>query len=233
MDDDFAAHRVPNLPGNRFQGQLLISDQVSAADVALVWQELAALLKVGVPGAVVEFGCYAGTTSLFIRRLLDEAGESARREFHVYDSFAGLPEKSSQDQSAAGADFQAGKLSVSKKEFLSQFRAAHLTPPTVHKGWFSELIPKDVPEQIAFAFLDGDFYESILDSLKLVWPRLSPGAVVLVDDYQRPELPGPERAVRNFFQGKSMPNIQVSHNIARLQVPDNDRGLSQTHRRTG
>ncbi|HSW99174.1 MAG TPA: TylF/MycF/NovP-related O-methyltransferase [Candidatus Saccharimonadales bacterium] len=213
--DAYTHHRVPNTPANHFQGQLLISDQVSARDVALVWHELAAVLGAGVPGAVVEFGCYAGTTSLFIRRLLDQAGQSGR-EFHAYDSFEGLPDKAAPDQSAAGADFQAGKLAVSKKEFLHQFHAARLVPPVVHKGWFSGLGAADVPHRIAFAFLDGDFYGSILDSLRLVWPRLEPGGVVLVDDYQRPELPGVERAVADYFReiGQPVPRLRVERNIA-------------------
>jgi O-methyltransferase len=55
----------------------------------------------------MEFGCYVGTTSLFIRRLLDQTGEGTR-PFHVYDSFEGLPPKTQADASAAGADWQAG-----------------------------------------------------------------------------------------------------------------------------
>lgn len=215
--DAYQFHKVADNPSNRFKGHLLISDQVSVADVGLVWKELESIIHTDIAGAVVEFGCYAGTTSLFIRRLLDETGESAKREFHVYDSFEGLPDKHQADQSAAGVDFEAGKLMVSKKEFLNQFRTARLQPPIAHKGWFEELTPADIPDKIAFAFLDGDFYTSILSSLKLVWPRLTPGGVVLVDDYQRPELPGAERAVHDYFQGKTTPKIRVAHNIAILK----------------
>ncbi len=215
MDSDsYQFHKVPPVAGNMFQGRVLASDQVSVADVALVWQELAAVLERRIPGAVVEFGCYVGTTSVYIRRLLDQAGQSAQREFHVYDSFAGLPSKARQDASAAGIDFAAGKLSVSKKELLNLFRSEHLQPPVVHKGWFADLGPADVPAGIAFAFLDGDFYSSILDSLKLVWPRLAPGAMVLIDDYARPELPGVEQAVRDFFNGAPPAGLRTAHNIA-------------------
>lgn len=215
--DAYQHHRVPDTPANRFRGQLLVSDQVSRADIELLWRELERTLDAGVPGAVVEFGCYVGTASLFIRRLLNE---HPAREFHAYDSFEGLPAKVSADQSAAGADFTAGKLAVSKKEFLRQFQAAGLQPPVAHKGWFNQLDDSDVPKQIAFAFLDGDFYDSILDSLKLVWPRLSGGATVLIDDYQRPELPGVERAVRDFFRGRNepVPPLRVEHNIAILRA---------------
>jgi O-methyltransferase len=208
------SHHVPRLPEYSFKGHHIISDQISRHGLAVVWRELAQTLAHDVAGDVVEFGCYAGTTSLFIRRLLDETGQSASRDFHVYDSFEGLPPKVAQDASAAGEGFQAGVLQVSKKEFLHQFRSANLQPPTVHKGWFNELTEKDVPAKIAFAFLDGDFYESIRDSLALVWPRLSPGGVILIDDYAREALPGATQAVTEFLQGKPRVALHHEQNIA-------------------
>lgn len=201
-----------------FHGHKIISEQVGPEELAVVWRELERVLGAGIPGDVVEFGCYAGTTSLFIRRLLDEKEESARRQFHVYDSFEGLPDKTNKDESAAGTAFRAGELSVSKKEFLRQFHAANLQPPIAHKGWFNELTGGDVPEKIAFAFLDGDFYDSIMDSLKLVWPRMAKGGVVLIDDYGRDALPGAERAVQDFFKDKPI-RLQVQTNIAVVSTP--------------
>ncbi|HSW99677.1 MAG TPA: TylF/MycF/NovP-related O-methyltransferase [Patescibacteria group bacterium] len=215
--DSYTFHRVPNTSANRFHGEPLISDQVSKADINLIWRELEQVLADNITGAVVEFGCYVGTTSLFIRRLLNKANEQTR-PFHVYDSFEGLPQKATGDASAAGVDFQAGKLAVSKKEFLRQFHIARLQPPIIHKGWFSALDDDAVPNPIAFAFLDGDFYTSILDSLKLVWPNMAPKGTILIDDYQRPELPGVEQAVHEFFQDKAMPIIRVEHNIAILRM---------------
>ena len=211
--DAYRFHKTPNTPANRFRGHHIVSDQVGEGELGVVWRELEKVLNAGIQGDIVELGCYGGTTSLFIRRLLDEKGESGNRTFHVYDSFEGLPEKTKQDQSIAGEAFQAGKLAVSKKDFLHEFRAASLRPPIVHKRWFNQLTDQDVPQNIAFAFLDGDFYESIMDSLKLVWPRMSQGGVILVDDYGREALPGTERAVRDFF-GDKLPNIHHEHNIA-------------------
>ena len=206
-----------NAPGY-FRGQRIVSDQVGPGELTVVWRELERVLQKNIPGDIVEFGCYTGTTSLFIRRLLDEQGESEHRAFHVYDSFAGLPEKGEQDQSPAGTDFQAGQLSAAKKILLHHFHAAHLQPPVIHKAWFGELTERDVPAQLAFALLDGDFYHSILDSLRLVWPRLSPGGVVLIDDYKREALPGVERAVQDFFgqQNAVLETIQMEHQIAIL-----------------
>ena len=191
----------------------IISDQISKPALGVVLHQLEKVLDSEVAGDVAEFGCYIGTTSLFIRRLLNKHNSS--KQFYAYDSFEGLPAKTIEDASAAGTQFKAGELAVSKKQFLQEFKKATLAAPITHKAWFNELTDKQLPEHIAFAFLDGDFYESILASLILVWPRLSPGGTVTIDDYQRDSLPGPEHAVRDYFKGAT-PQIHHEHNIAIL-----------------
>lgn len=172
----------------------VISDQVDIEDVRIILRQLEKVLDARIPGDLVEFGCYIGTTSVFIRRLLDARREN--RSFHVYDSFEGLPEKSREDESPAGVGFKAGALSVSKKQFIREFQKANLSLPVIHKGWFGDMTAQDVPERLAFAFLDGDFYESIRDSLKLVLPRMSKGGIIIFDDYAREALPGVAKAVQ-------------------------------------
>lgn len=174
----------------------IISDQVDREDIRQVLLHLEKALEQGVEGDVVEFGCYIGTTSLFIRRLLDQRHET--RAFHVYDSFEGLPPKSREDDSPAGVNFKAGELAVSKKQFIREFQKAGLTLPVIHKGWFDQLSPDDVPDKIAFAFLDGDFYGSIKSSLQLVLPRMSRGGIIVLDDYAREALPGVAKAVKQY-----------------------------------
>lgn len=203
----------------------LISDQVNKEQVGVILRELEVVLDKGLDGAVVEFGCYIGTTSLFIRRLLNthkkvsgrtEMCDNEReREFHVYDSFEGLPPKTTEDASWAGEQFQAGELMVSKKQFVREFQKAGLRPPIIHKGWFKDLTEADVPDAIAFAFLDGDFYESIRDSLKLVLPRLQPGGTIIIDDYAREALPGVARAVHEL-----LPNAKITtaHNLGIIRT---------------
>ncbi len=211
--DAYQHHRVPNDAAHTLFGHQLISDQMSKEGLSVVCRELERVLAAPVQGDVVEFGCYVGTTSLFIRRLLDQHKQTASREFHVYDSFEGLPAKSPQDNSAAGVDFAAGKLQVGKKELLRQFHLANLAPPIIHKCWFNELTAEDIPSSIAFAFLDGDFYQSITDSLRLVWPRMSVGGAIVIDDYRREALPGVDKAVAEFFANKPA-RIRSEHNKA-------------------
>src|SRR6478672_7211642 len=192
MKDSFTDHQLKSAkPQHMFQGHPIISDQISKEGLSVVWRELEKVLQQNTEGHVVEFGCYAGTTSLFIRRLLNNYRQLSR-EFHVYDSFQGLPQKTSQDSNAAGVDFEAGKLFVTKAEFTKVFKSANLQLPYIHKGWFGELPESSVPDPIAFAFLDGDFYGSIIDSLRLVWPKLNENGIIVVDDYKRETLPGVE-----------------------------------------
>jgi O-methyltransferase len=174
----------------------IISDQITATELTVILRMLETALHQTNDGVVVEMGCYQGTTSLFIQRMLQQNS----REFHVYDSFAGLPDKTAPDISPAGEQFKTGELFASKKSFITNFKKTALPLPIVHKCWFNELDPADMPNAIAFAFLDGDYYESIIDSLKLVWPRLVSGAVVVVDDYQNEALPGAKRAVDEWLQ---------------------------------
>lgn len=200
---------VPSLLGSH----PIISDQIKRPALGVVLGRLEDILLRNVPGDVVEFGCYIGTTSLFIRRLLNAYGQSEARQFHAYDSFAGLPLKSDQDSSPAGTDFVAGELCVSKRQFLEQFQRANLRPPVTHKQWFDQLSADEVPSAVAYAFLDGDFYDSIIASLRLVWPRLASGGIIAIDDYKRETLPGVERAVNDFMQDKRY-QLTYAHNIA-------------------
>lgn len=171
----------------------LVSDQVEYSELAVIIRELYTILQKGIEGAVVEMGCYAGTTSLFIQRVLEEEGKT--RPFHVYDSFGGLPPKVEQDNSPAGVQFKAGELLATKQTFIKHFKQAGLSLPVIHKAWFEHLTSTDMPDKIAFAFLDGDFYTSIKSSLAVITPLLVSGATVVVDDYQSEALPGARKAV--------------------------------------
>lgn len=159
-----------------------------------------------VPGDYVEMGCYKGDTSLVLADILRghqiescgklvENSDGQAKKLWIYDSFEGLPEKSKEDASALGVDFKGGELFVTKREVKERFLRAGLPVPVIKKAWFSDLTEADLPEKISFAFLDGDFYESIRDSLKLVESKMGDGGIVIVHDYANPQLPGAAKAV--------------------------------------
>lgn len=195
----------------------MISDQVDQRELIVILSRLYEQLEKNPHSAIVEFGCYIGTTSLFIRRVMDIKNHLG--EFHVYDSFEGLPNKTLYDQSPAGEQFKTGELSVSRKTFELQFKKAGLRLPQVHKGWFSKLTERDVPDGIGFAYLDGDYFHSIQDSLQLIWPKLLPGAVVVIDDYANEALPGAAKAVDQWLK-KHPAKLRVEASLAIVYLVD-------------
>lgn len=163
------------------------------------------VLAYNVPGDLVDVGCNSGQSSALIQKVVEHYDPS--RRLHVYDSFEGLPPPTPQD---GATQFQAGMLRTNQDELRKAFETYRLTLPAIHAGWFHETLPTGLPDRICFAHLDGDFYESILVSLQHVYPRLSPGAICVIDDYSdrsvSPEawdgLPGVKRACDEFLAGK-------------------------------
>jgi O-methyltransferase len=187
----------------------IISDQITIAELNVVLEYAQKSLNIN--GDFVEFGCYAGTTSLFLSRLL----QRGNKKLWVYDSFEGLPEKTSHDESPAGFAFKKGELQSSKKQFISNYKKSNLSLPIIKKAWFKELKAKDLPAEIAFAFLDGDYYESIYTSLKLTAPKIHKNGYILVHDYGRATLPGAKKAANQFLaEQKGYKIIKIAQHIA-------------------
>lgn len=154
------------------------------------------------PGDFVELGCYEGDTSLLLAELLKK--HNSDKKLWLYDSFEGLPQKQEEDASEAGKNFVEGALFVSKREVKQRFLRANLKLPIIKKAWFCELDrEKDLPEKIAFAFLDGDLYQSIKDSFIKIDGKLSQNGIIMVHDYNNAELPGVTKAVDEYLQDKN------------------------------
>lgn len=165
---------------------------------------LSQVLVYGVPGDAVELGCHEGQSSVLIRKVMDHF--APERQLHVYDSFEGLPELHQQD---GPTPYRTGELKTSRQILVENFEKYGLRLPVIHEGWFSETLPTGLPENICFAHLDGDLYESILVSLEFVYPRLSKGAICLIDDYADPAvhqgwnlLPGVKAACDEYLNNR-------------------------------
>ena len=147
-----------------------------------------------IPGDVVEFGCNEGKTAAFMAKL-------TTKRIWVYDSFRGIPRHG--DGEKVAEVFKEGLMAVDTSTVLHHFNAAGEPPPTICAKFFKDILPEEIPPQIAFAHLDGDLYDSIMQSLRLVWPRMSRGGVIIVHDYNWPPLPGVKPAVDDFLQRRS------------------------------
>lgn len=193
----------------------LLSDQVDIREIEVITRELRRVLSKGIVGDVVELGCYVGTTSVYIAKILKD--QAADRRFYVYDSFEGLPPKSQQDASPIGEQFQTGELIATKKQFIMNMKKSGVPVPIIKKGWFADLTAADIPDKIAFAFLDGDYYSSIRDSLRVIEQYLQPGSIIVVDDYSNSMLPGVSRAVDEWLTRHKY-SLRVEHSLAVISV---------------
>lgn len=167
-----------------------------------------------IPGDVVEFGCYMGDTSVKIAEVMKNWPE---KWLWLYDSFEGLPEKTAEDKSGDGWAFRPGELKASAESVASKFKKLSLPEPVIMKAWFNDLDPEDdIPAQISFALLDGDYYESIKTSLKLVAPKMARGGKIVVHDYRNSALPGSAKAVSEFLDEHPEYDLQIAVTMAIL-----------------
>lgn len=174
---------------------MLVEKHIWTIQRCLLWT-----LHKGIKGDVVELGCNRGNMAIYTQSILDMVGSP--KTLHVYDSFEGLPSPSIHDESPDRTANE-GDLGATVDELISFFQKYEVKLPVIHKGWFAD---QRYPDQISFAFLDGDFYQSIMDSWERIYPRLSSGAIVCVHDYGFPPLAGVQKACDEFLSDK--PHLQ-------------------------
>jgi O-methyltransferase len=168
-------------------------------------------LNNNIEGDVVEFGCYVGESSKYFRKTLTES--QSNKDLYVYDSFEGLPPLSQWEE---GTGWKPGTLKTTEEVLVKNFRENNLKLPIITKGWFKDIPDYKIPEKISFAFLDGDFYDSIYDSLEKIYNKVSNGGYILFHDYDRIDLPGVRMAVEDFFskRGEKYDIITVCDQLA-------------------
>ncbi len=151
-----------------------------------------------VPGDFIETGVWRGGACIFMRGLLKAYSVTDRRVW-VADSFEGLPPpdaaKYPHDKGMHLEQFR--ELAVSVEEVKRNFERYGLLDDQVTflKGWFRDTLPTAPLKQVAIMRLDGDLYESTWDGLTALYPRLSPGGYVIIDDYS---IPACKQAVQDF-----------------------------------
>jgi O-methyltransferase len=153
------------------------------------------VIERGIEGDVVEFGCYVGESSKYLRKTLDVT--KSNKDLYVYDSFEGLPPLSKHEE---GMGWRPGTLNTTEEVLIKNFRDNGLKPPYTCKGWFKDVPDYRVPDKICFAFLDGDFYDSIYDSLTKIYDKVQEGGYILFHDYERNDLPGVRAAIEDFLR---------------------------------
>jgi O-methyltransferase len=140
-----------------------------------------------IPGDLVECGVWRGGACILMRAVLAAYGDETRCVW-LADSFAGVPRPDLANYKADKGiriDLLASILAVSEAEVRTNFQRYGLLDDQVRflPGWFKDTLHDAPIDRIAVLRLDGDLYESTIQALDALYPRLSPGGFCIIDDY--------------------------------------------------
>jgi hypothetical protein len=161
-----------------------------------------------IPGAIVECGVWRGGSMHIVARTLDAIGDTSR-ELYLFDTFEGMTPPSDKDLTFSGkpvADLLDSRPKTAKiwavaslDDVKQGFEQVPYPTDKIHfiKGPVEETLPEQAPDKIAILRLDTDWYESTRHELLTMYDRLSPGGVLIIDDYGSYQ--GAKQAVDEFI----------------------------------
>jgi predicted O-methyltransferase YrrM len=151
----------------------------------------------GVPGAIVECGVGHGASIVALARANQIF--SPTRSVIGFDSFQGFPDADRRDLGSRVRSV--GPVSGWDDTSVAAVSGALDAPAELVAGFFSDTLPRSLPEQIGLLHVDCDLYRSTRDVLDHALPRLQPGALVILDEYDEDAWPGATTAVDEVLAG--------------------------------
>lgn len=138
-----------------------------------------------IPGDVLEAGVWRGGASVFMRAILNVLDDKSRTVW-LADSFEGLPVPTLPEDK--GFDFSKENfpvLAIDLETVQDLFQRYDLSLERVRflKGWFKDTLPNADIDALSLLRLDGDLYESTMDTLIPLYGKVSSGGFVVIDDY--------------------------------------------------
>jgi O-methyltransferase len=174
----------------------------------------------GVPGAIVECGVWRGGSVLAMIRVLQECGVDDR-DVYLYDTFEGMTAPTEVDTSRfaepalqtwqetpeGSTPWQwAFDAEIYDLDFVKRvMKQSGYPEERVHfvQGPVEQTIPGTLPDAIAVLRLDTDWYESTMHEMQHMYPVMSAGSVLIIDDYGHWD--GARRAVEEYFSTVEKP----------------------------
>jgi SAM-dependent methyltransferase len=163
-------------------------------------------------GALVECGSWNGGSAA----LLASAAYRPGRHVWLFDSWEGMPEPSENDGGRALGKYKqlAGNFCVGDMSRVSgAFWQAGVIDNTLHirKGWFQDTLPLAAREigKIALLHIDADWYDSVAICLRVLYPQVKKGGLVIIDDYGH--WPGCRLAVDEYFSKAPVDLLSVDY----------------------
>lgn len=157
-----------------------------------------------VEGDVAECGVFRGAGLLALALYATQRGIG--KTFHGFDSFEGFAPTIATDMEMGGAHLNCkvpGGMNETSYELVSaKIRALKLRNVRLYRGFFEKTLGLCPAKSFAFVHLDCDAYDPYLECLEFFYPRLSPGGIILLDEYSDPAWPGCNKAVDEFLAGR-------------------------------
>lgn len=151
-----------------------------------IQESIAQIIADDVPGDFIETGVWRGGATIFMKANLNAWGDTTRTVW-VADSFEGLPAPDASRYPADTGDelFTQTGLAVGLETVKSNFRRYGVLDDRVEflVGWFKDTLPVAPLGEIALMRLDGDMYESTIQAIEVLYPKLSPGGFCIIDDF--------------------------------------------------
>ena len=143
------------------------------------------IIKNQIPGDLIETGVWRGGACIFMKAIL-RAYNIKNRKIWVADSFEGLPKTNTKNPKEEKIYFDSiNFLKVPLEEVKNNFKTYGLLDEQVCflKGWFRDTLNSKSIKRLAILRIDGDLYESTTDALNNLYPKLSKGGFIIIDDF--------------------------------------------------
>jgi O-methyltransferase len=155
------------------------------------WLQIERLKREKVEGAFAELGVYKGESARLIH-LIDPG-----RKFHLFDTFNGLPNKDLLNETGEAATYTNVNFRDTDVQTVREKIGGDEDKILFHVGYFPESTKGLEEEIFAFVNIDADLYNPTIAGLSFFYPRLSPGGVILIHDYNN-KWEGLKQAVDEF-----------------------------------
>lgn len=165
----------------------------------IFWLQMQRLERENIEGDIAELGVYRGETAALLHALAPD------RDLHLLDTFSGFRQEDLMGESGEAATYTTANFADTSMEFV-QNRLGYSNKIHYHEGDVVE-VSKQLPElRFAFVSLDADLAKPTAAGLAYFYPRMQPGGVIIIHDYN-PKWPGLIEAVDNFL--KTIPESPV------------------------
>jgi len=154
------------------------------------------------PGDIAEFGVYRGGCA---RMILETVGLDAGRRYHLFDTFAGIPDSELTERERA--EGYAGRLADTSVEVVEERLGPWRDALVFHAGDVFETAPKADTGDLSLVHMDLNASAPTRVALEYSYPRLVPGGAIVFDDYGWDPTSYEQRDVIEHFCGPLPENV--------------------------